>query len=62
MATRTTTTPRTQPAELRLDDVAVFTLPEREALTTCGGSLINIDVDVRVDLRLGGGCCHCGCW
>ncbi len=61
MATRTRTT-QTQPRELRLDDVAVFTLPEREALTTCCGSLITIDVDVRVDLRLGGGDCHRGCW
>ena len=62
MATKIKTTPRIQPAELRLDDVAVFALPEREALTTCGGSLINIDVDVRVDLRLGGGDCHRCCW
>ncbi|HZQ34613.1 MAG TPA: hypothetical protein VFD32_01690 [Dehalococcoidia bacterium] len=62
MATRTKTTPRAQSQELTIDDVAVFALPEREALTTCGGSLINIDIDVRVDLRLGGGDCHRCCW
>jgi hypothetical protein len=62
MATRTKTMPRTQSQVLKIDDVAVFALPEREALTTCCGSLLSIDVDVRVDLRLGGGDCHRCCW
>ncbi|HZU76012.1 MAG TPA: hypothetical protein VFA70_04555 [Dehalococcoidia bacterium] len=44
--------------ELRLEELDVFALPAREALTSCGGSFLSVDVDVRIDLNLGGGCCH----
>ncbi len=62
MAPRPRTLSQPPPQELRLDDVAVFALPERAALTSCGGGLLTIDVDLRVDLRLGGGDCHRGCY
>jgi hypothetical protein len=62
MTTQTKAPKREQPVELKLEDVAVFALPEREALTTCCGSLLSIDVDVRVGINLGGGGCHSGCW
>ncbi len=60
MTTQTKATKREQPAELRLEDVAVFALPEREALTTCGCNFLSVDVDVRVGINLGGGECHHG--
>ena len=50
------TAPKKQLQELRLEELDVFTLPEREALTSCGGAFLSLDINVKVDVNFGHSC------
>jgi hypothetical protein len=55
-----TLAPSTSTPALELEDLAIVALPEREAMTLCGG--LQLCVSVRLDVDLGSCCtpCHGG--